>query len=344
MRTRRNPRRGLTRRAVLGWAGLAVAGCTGRERRVAPQGSRAMDLDIMIVGGGPAGLSAALTLGRARKRVLVCDAGAPRNARAGHIQGFVTRDGTPPAEFRRLARAELAAYPSVAVRDVRVAAIEALSTGGFAVALVDGRRVTTRRVLLCTGLVDELPPLPGLAELWGTSVHLCPYCHGWELGGRPIGFLCPSPGFLEWSLLLRGWSRTVVVFTAGAFEVPPETRARLERGGVTIEERPLSRLVGESRLTAVELADGSRVAVEGLFVRPQQRQTALVTDLGLALDEHGFVKLDEHQRTSVPGIHAAGDLATRMQSATIAASAGMLAAAMINHELTIELALAGELD
>ncbi|WP_434423229.1 NAD(P)/FAD-dependent oxidoreductase [Nannocystis pusilla] len=303
-----------------------------------------MDLDIVIVGGGPAGLSAALALGRARKRTLLCDAGEPRNAAAAHIQGFVTRDGTPPAEFRRIARAELTAYPSVVVRDTRVQDIAARGPDSFALTLGDGSRVTARRVLLCTGLVDELPPLPGLAALWGKSVHLCPYCHGWELRERPLGYLSPSPEMLEWSLLLRGWTRELVVFTDDAFAVPDETRARLTRAGVAIETRKLGRLVGDDTLTAVELADGARVAVEGLFVRPRQHQVALVTALGLALDEHGFVQVDMHRQTSHPGVYAAGDLTTGLQGAVFSAAAGYQAGAAINHALTIELALAGQLD
>lgn len=303
-----------------------------------------MDHDIVIVGGGPAGLNAALVLGRARKRVLLCDAGPPRNAAAAHIQGFVTRDGTPPAEFRSLARAELAAYPGVVVRDVRVQQIDVTGPGAFTVALADGARVTARRLLLCTGLVDELPPLPGCPELWGTSVHLCPYCHGWELRERTIGFLCPSAAMLEWALLLRGWSRDVVVFTDGAYDVPADARARLHRAGVAIEPRKLKRLVGATALTAVELVDGEHVPVQGMFVRPKQHQTALVTGLGLELDDHGFVKVDELRRTSRAGVYAAGDLTTGLQGAVLAAAAGSHAAAAVNHDLTTELALSGELD
>ncbi|MDC0717260.1 NAD(P)/FAD-dependent oxidoreductase [Nannocystis bainbridge] len=303
-----------------------------------------MDFDIVIVGGGPAGLSAALALGRARKRVLVCDAGAPRNLAAAHIQGFVTRDGTPPAEFRRIARAELTAYPGVVVRDTRVLDIAAQAPDAFAVTLAGDARVTARRVLLCTGLVDELPPLPGIAEFWATSVHLCPYCHGWELRERPLGYLCPDPAMLEWALLLRGWSPTVVVFTDDAFAVPADTRAHLQQAGVAIEPRKLKRLVGAGTLTAAELTDGDRIAIEGLFVRPKQHQVPIVAGLGLTLDEHGFVKVDDFKQTSRPGIYAAGDLTTGLQGAIFSAAAGYLAGAAINHGLTTELALRGELE
>lgn len=303
-----------------------------------------MDHDVIILGGGPAGLSAALTLGRARKRVLLCDAGSPRNAAAAHMQGFVTRDGVAPAEFRRLGREELAAYPKVQRREQRARGIEARGPGSFTVTFADGGAATTRRVLLCVGVIDELPALPGLAGLWGKSVHLCPYCHGWELQDRKLGVLCTSPRLLEFSLLLRGWSREVTIFTGGAVAIEAEVRARLEQGGVAIEERPLKRLIGEEALTAVELADGSQLPLEVLYMHPPQQQTALVRGLGLALDELGYVKLDEQRQTSVPGIYAAGDLATPIQSAILAAAAGALAAGMLNHGLTVELALAGTLD
>jgi thioredoxin reductase len=302
-----------------------------------------MDHDIIILGGGPAGLSAALVLGRARKRVLLCDDGPPRNAPAAHMQGFVTRDGVSPAEFRRLARAEQAAYPTVQHREQRARGVEARGPGSFAVTLADGAVVTARRVLLCVGVIDELPALPGLAGLWGKSVHLCPYCHGWELQDRRTGYLCTSPKYLEWAVLLRGWSREVTLFTGG-LAVEPELRARLERAGVAIEARSPRRLIGDDALTAVELDDGTRLAMEGLYMHPPQRQTDLVRDLGLALDELGYVKIDEHRQTSVPGIYAAGDLTTPMQGALLAAAAGMFAAATINHGLTVELALAGALD
>ena len=282
--------------------------------------------DIIILGGGPAGLSAALVLGRACKRVLLCDGGTPRNAAASHMQGFVTQDGTPPAEFRRIARGQLAAYPDVVVRDVLASAVEVRGPESFVVQLADGTRMTARRLLLCVGLVDVLPPLPGLAALWGKSVHLCPFCHGWELRGRRVGVLASSPALLEFGLMLRGWAPEVVAFTQGSVEVDAATRARLEHGGVTIEPRRLRGLIGEEALTAVELEDGARVPVEGLFVRPAQRQTPLVLGLGLALDELGFVKVDPQQRTSVPGLYAAGDLTTMMQGALLSAAAGAMAA------------------
>jgi thioredoxin reductase len=297
--------------------------------------------DVVIIGGGPAGLNAALMLGRARKEVLLCDGGAPRNAAAEGIHGFVTRDGTPPKEFRRIAREQLRPY-SVELQDVRVTAVERLASG-FRVVLEGGREVETRRLLLATGMVDEPPDLPGYRELWGQSIFQCPYCHGWEVQDRPFGLLATSEPMLDFALFLTGWSRDLVVFTQGAWEVPAEQRQRLERAEVRLETRRIHRLVASARghLEAVELEDGSRVAREVLFARPPQRQTDLVRRLGLALDEQGFVRIDAQHQTSIPGIHAAGDLTTFLQGAVMAASAGAVAAAMMNHALNMENAGAG---
>lgn len=300
-----------------------------------------MTHDIAIVGGGPAGLAAALTLGRARKRVVVFDGAPRRNAAATHMQNFVTRDGTPPLEFRRIAREQLAPYPSVEVRDQHVDEIRG-ERGAFEVHS-GGAVVTAARVLLCTGMIDELPALPGLADVWGTSAIICPYCHGWEVQDRRFAYLASTPSRLEFALMLRGWSADVMVVTGGAVTVPPDARAKLATAGIPIDERPIARLVTDGpQLVAIELADGSRIKRDVLFMHPPQRQVGVVTALGLALDDNGFVRVDPMTReSSLSGVYAGGDLMTGMQSAIGAAAAGVHAAAVINHELTVERALQG---
>lgn len=299
-----------------------------------------MIYDVVIVGGGPGGLSAALALGRGRKRVLLADSGPRRNAAAVHVQNFVTRDGTPPTEFRAIGREQLLAYPNVEVRDVRVASI-AGQRGAFRVSLSDGV-VEARRILLCTGMTDELLLLPGFRELWGSAIFQCPYCHGWEIRDQRWAYLATEVDRLPFALLMRGWTANVVLFTNAGIAVPPEMQERLQAAGVRIDTRPIARLVARGeQLEAIELGDGSRVECDALFAHPPQQQVELVRALGVALDEHGFVQADANTReTSIPGIYAAGDLTWRMQAAIFAAAAGTQAATMINHELTTELAMA----
>ncbi len=302
-----------------------------------------MVYDVVIVGGGPAGLAAALTLGRARKRVLVCDAGPPRNATAIHVQNFVTRDGIPPAEFRRIGQQQLELYGSAEVRDVRVEDING-TRGAFQVRLTTGS-VETRRVLLCTGMVDELPDIDGFRALWGTAVLICPYCHGWEVQDQRFGYLAASVEMLDFPLLLRGWTSEVVVLTHSNFTVPPEIRARLAGVGISLEERRIVRLVSSgSRLERIEFSDGAPLQCDVLFVHPRQRQVDLVRSLELSLDAKGYVKVEEGQReTSIPGIYAAGDLVTPAQGALLAAASGTFAAGMLNFALTVELVTDGTL-
>ncbi|MBX3220623.1 MAG: NAD(P)/FAD-dependent oxidoreductase [Labilithrix sp.] len=301
--------------------------------------------DVVIVGGGPGGLSAALTLGRSRKRVLLCDSGPRRNAAAEHLHNFVTRDGTPPDDFRRIGRQQLALYPKVEARDVRVESISG-TRGAFDVRLTSGT-VEARRILLATGMIDETLPIDGFAELWGRAIFQCPYCHGWEAQDRVWGYLARAADahvLLHFALQARAWTREVVVFTGGTFEVPQESRDRLVAAGIRLETAPVARLVArEGRLEAVELSNGSAVPCEVLFAHPPQRQVDLIRALGVALDDDGYVRVDDKRETSVAGIYAAGDLTTRMQAAVFGASAGAQAAAMINVELTVELASTGAL-
>jgi thioredoxin reductase len=302
--------------------------------------------DIAIVGGGPGGLSAALALGRARKRVLLCDSGPRRNAAADQIHNFVTRDGTPPEEFRRIGRQQLATYPNVETRDVRVESISG-TRGAFQVNLSSGT-VEARRILLCTGMIDEMLPIDGFRELWGRGIFQCPYCHGWEVRDQRWGYLgraADAGHFLPFALMVRGWTRDLVVFSGGTFEVPPEARSTLDAAGIRLKTAAVTRLLArEQQLEAVELSDGTSVPCEVLFTHPPQQQVELVRELGLALGDDGYVQVDAMKReTSVPGIYAAGDLTTRMQGAIHAAASASQAAAMINMELTMELAPSGTL-
>lgn len=305
-----------------------------------------MPYDVVVVGGGPTGLSAALALGRARKRVLLSDGGPRRNAAAVHIHNFVTRDGTPPGEFRRIGREQLATYPNVEARDARIDAV-AGSKGAFRVEIA-GETVEARRILLCAGMVDEMVPLEGFRALWGHAIFQCPYCHGWEVQDRAWGYLAlphMAAHALPFAMQMRAWSRDVVVFSAAGMTLPEEVQAQLRGAGVRVETAAVTRLVADGQqLRAVELDDGRSVERDVLFAHPKQRQVELVRALGLALDDDGFIQIDPMRReTSVPGVYAAGDAASRMQAAIAGAASGMQAAAFINLELTMELVAAGSI-
>lgn len=266
---------------------------------------------------------------------MLVDDGAPRNARAHQIHNFVTRDGTPPGEFRGIARDQLTPYPSVEVRDAKVSRIERLAGPdaegcAFEVSVGDDR-VRARRILLAVGMRDELPSIAGLAELWGSSVFQCPYCHGWELRDRPWGVLVDSEMMATFAPHLSNWASHVTAFTNGAIlaEGALET---LRKSVVTLETEPIKRLHGTGTLEGVELSSGRIVPCAAFATRPRQRQVDLVSALGLALDDQGFVRVDPRTReSSVPGIHVAGDATTMQQVAIMAAAEGAAAAAMMNH-------------
>jgi thioredoxin reductase len=288
-------------------------------------------LDVAIIGGGPAGLAAALMLGRSRKSVVLFDAGPPRNVAATHVQGFLTRDGAPPGELRRLAHEELGRY-GIVLRAQPIDEIEPAGRG-FKVA---GEMF--RRVLLCTGVKDCVPEL--YSGCWGTHVLQCPYCHAYEVADRPYAFLATKPADLDHALLLRGWTRDVIAFAT--FPIEGIARDQLEKAKVPVEARPLRAVEPDGDRVRLVLEGGERV-VDRVFAHPPQCQTELVDSLKLAVDDHGSVVVDAHYETSVPGVHAAGDVMTRVHSAQVAAGNGAAAAYAVNFAVTLERVVEGSL-
>lgn len=296
-------------------------------------------VDVVIVGGGPAGLSAALTLGRARRRVLLCDAGSRRNAAATAIHNFVTQDGTSPDDFRRVAHEQLAQYPNVTIRHDQVDAISG-TIGAFTVT-IGTDIVRARRILLCVGMVDTLLPIEGFQQFWGHSIVACPYCHGWEAKDLPWGYLVTPENharILPFALQLRCWTDNVTVFTHGAALLPTDVQQQLADAGIRIEMSRIVRLRGtQQQLDAIELENGWHMPCAMLFTHPPQEHTPLVKQLALTNDTHGFLAVHPtHRTTSTLGMYAAGDAVTPMQSAVGAAATGMQAAAMINVDLATE--------
>ncbi|MFF3001259.1 NAD(P)/FAD-dependent oxidoreductase [Kitasatospora sp. NPDC057940] len=299
------------------------------------------DYDAVVVGAGAAGLSAALVLGRARRRVAVVDAGQPRNAPSAHMHGYLSRDGMPPAALLEVGRAEVAGY-GVDLIDARVDHVEAVADAeaagtGFAVHLAGGPVLHARRVVVATGLRDGLPELPGLLERWGRDVLHCPYCHGYEVRDRPLGVLGTGPGAVDQALLLRQWSADVVLITHTLTPTGAE-RERLAARGVRVVEGRITRLVTDAdRLRGVELADGRVVPREAVFVFPQPvPRDALLFGLECVRDENGWVTTDRAGRTSVPGVWAVGNVADPRAQVVVAAGAGAAAAFDLDHDLVAE--------
>ena len=289
--------------------------------------------DVVVVGGGAAGLSAALVLGRARRTVAVVDAGAPRNAPAEQMHGFLSRDGMPPAALLATARDELRGY-GVELVDDQVVDV----TGALELQLAGGRRLTARRLLLAMGAVDELPDIPGARERWGRDFLHCPYCHGWEVRDRAIGVLATDPMSVDHAHLLRQWSDDVVFFTHTQ-AVGDGERSGLEARGVRVVDGRVARLavVGD-RLDGVELEDGRAIPREAVFIRPtvRPRDDGLALALGCDTDEAGFVRADASGRTSVRGVWVAGNAANPRAQVITAAGEGSAAAIAINADLVEE--------
>lgn len=279
--------------------------------------------DVIVVGGSYAGLSAALQLARARRRVLVIDAGLRRNRTAAHSHGFLGHDGRDPAELAAMGRAEVLAYPTATLLEAR-AESAARTDGGFAIAVEGGERYEAPRLVLALGVVDELPDVPGVAERWGRHIFHCPYCHGYELGGGRIGVVASGPLSIHHALMLPDWGE-VTYFTRG-FEPTPEERAALDRRRVTVEPSPVVRI--EERAT-VRLADDRALSFEGLFLMPRTRiASRIVEDLGLELQDGPmgpFIRTDELRQTSVPNVFACGDAAMAAGSVALAVGDGVRA-------------------
>jgi thioredoxin reductase len=289
--------------------------------------------DVAVVGGGAAGLSAALVLGRARRRVAVIDAGAPRNAPAAHMQGFLSRDGMPPAELLAAGRSEVSGY-GVELIDGKVVSIDA----GFVVHLSGGGELRARRVLVTTGAFDELPDIPGVRERWGRDLLHCPYCHGWEVRDQPLGVLGTHPAAVQHAQLVRQWSDDVVFF-AHTYDLSDGELAELDARGVQVVRGEVARLVVEAdRLTGVELVDGNVVDRTAVFIRPDivPHADGLLAGLGCAVNPAGFVEVDPTGATSIAGVWAAGNAADPRAQVITAAGAGSAAAIAINADLVQE--------
>jgi thioredoxin reductase len=289
--------------------------------------------DVIVVGGGAAGLSAALVLGRARRRVAVIDAGTPRNAPAAHMHGYLSRDGLPPSELVAIGREEVERYDVVLV-DGTVTAIVKDGASGFRVELCEGPSVTARRLLLATGLRDEIPDIPGLRERWAKDVLHCPYCHGFEVRDRKLGVLGGSPAAVRYAQIVRQWSDDLV-YVASAGTLAAAERHELTARDIRIAEGTATRvLVDGDQLRGVELDGDHVVECDALFVPPRfVPNSGLLASLGCDLDDDGWPATDAGGGTSVAGVWVAGNVTDPRAQVITAAGEGSAAAIAINADL-----------
>jgi thioredoxin reductase len=303
--------------------------------------------DVVIVGAGSAGLSAALILGRSRRRVLVLDGGPPRNAPADRAHSLFTRDGVPPDELLRLGKRDLEPYESVEVREDMATAASG-TDGDFEVTLSGDETVAARKLLIASGVVDEMPDVPGFAEAWGRGIYHCPYCHGWEVRDRPLAVLGDGATVMFRVTLIRNWSHDLVAITDGS-EVSHEDRKKLEVLGVPLYEKKIARIEGDAkagRLTGIVFEDGETLAREGLFTNPPQRQRSELAEM-LGCDIEYVEMMQAYmisaepmtRETTVKGVYAAGDAGKQVrqtQSLPNAVASGSNVGVFMNHALATE--------
>lgn len=290
--------------------------------------------DVIIVGGGPAGLSAALALARLRRKVLICDKGEPRNAASRGLHGFLTRDGIDPREFLRIARDELLRYRNVEFLECEVVGAERRS-GDFLVRSDAALVFEGRMLLLATGLVDELPRLEGIERFYGRSVHHCPYCDGWEHRDQPLAVFGDAHDGVELALKVRAWSDRVIFCPDDASRIGASELEKLRVGRVGYKTGTIERLEGEGdSLNTIAFRDGSKLPCSALFIVPRQRhRTALAEYLGCRLAGNGQIECGADQATSVDGVFAIGNATPGLQLVIIAAAEGTKAAFAIDEAL-----------
>ncbi|MEZ0484880.1 NAD(P)/FAD-dependent oxidoreductase [Fibrella aquatica] len=293
--------------------------------------------DVIIVGGSNAGLSAAMLLGRSLRRVLVIDAGRPCNRQTPHSHGFLTRDGETPTQLLAIAREQVSHYPTIQFwSDTVVSATQ--TPNGFTVTTADSVVFSSRKLLLATGVADIMPDLPGFADCWGRLVLHCPYCHGYEVYGQPLGVLANGEMGYEMATLIQHWTNQLTLYTNGPSTLTDVQRQTLEQLHIPLIETPLKAIEHNAgQLTALLFTDGTRTHPTAIFSRiPFRHHTDIATQLGCTLTETNFVQVTEFGETNVPGLFAAGDITTPFRQVAVAVANGSKAAAWINRELLTE--------
>lgn len=291
--------------------------------------------DVVIVGAGPAGLSAALILGRCRRPTLVIDSGKQRNVSSRAMHGYLSRDGISPVEFFTQARQEIKHYECVSFRAANVLNITPDEKGeAFIIDLGAEEKIQARKIVLATGMADEIPAIPGFKEFFGKNVFLCPYCDAWEVKDKPIAIYGKNERGIDFSLLMTRWSRDLVVLSDGRLQVSPKDRALLEKYKVRVMEQRISHLEGKDKMERIIFKDGSTLERAALFFNTGKNQkSSLARKLDCRFTRHGGIRVDRLQYTGVKGVYAAGDACDGLKMVIVAAAQGATAGFAINNEL-----------
>ena len=293
--------------------------------------------DVIIIGGSYAGMSAALALGRSLRKTLIIDAGLPCNRQTPHSQNFLTQDGTPPAQIAAIAREQLLKYETLEF--LNASAVEASFSGESIVVTTDGgESYSGRKIIIATGIKDQFPDIPGMAECWGISVIHCPYCHGYEYKGRTTGILANGDAAIHHAMLVRRLTSDLFIFTNGEADFGEEARALLQKSGIPVVEKELLQVEHrKGYLHALVFRDGTTQTLEALYARlPFEPSSQIPAMLGCKITEQGFIEIDPMQKTSVGHVFACGDNCSPMRSVANAVAGGNLAGAMANAELSKE--------
>jgi len=296
-----------------------------------------MTYDAIIVGGGPAGLSAALVLGRCRRKVLVVDAGHPRNEPSGGVHGYFTRDCTPPSDLLRIGREQLEPY-GVEFRHAVVTEIAPVD-GEFKVCLDDGSELTARKILIATGVRDRLPDIPGVKEMFGKSIHHCPYCDGWEWRDQPVAVYAPRQTGVGMAIALRTtWNEDVALLTDGRARLKPDQSAELRRFNIVVRQEKIERLEGaDGMLERIVFKKGEPLDRRAIFLNTGfEQQCGLGQNLGCLFNSKGTFIANKYEQSNIPGVYVAGDASRDVQMVIIAAAEGVKAAKAINEDLQRE--------
>lgn len=296
------------------------------------------NFEVAIIGGSYAGLSAAMTLGRAMRQVIIIDSGKPCNRQTPHSHNLVTHDGKTPAEIAALAREQVLAYPTVTLH-AGLAVKASGSDGAFTIETEAGEAFHVKKLIFAAGVKDIMPEIPGFAECWGISAIHCPYCHGYEYRGQRTGIIANGEAALEFVKLIRHWTDDVTLYTNGPANFEDSVRSQILSTGAALNEQEIESIEHENgNIRALHLRDGSQANPAAVYSRvPFVQHCPIPEQLGCLLTEHGYIQVDATQKTTIPGIYAAGDSTTMFRTLTGALATGTMAAARINHELIHEL-------